>query len=137
MSCCKKKKDPDKKTITLESDIDEHTMSVQELKARFSTKINEKDIKSSIGLTSDEVKQLRIRHGPNILLPPKDKPEIVKFLMQFLNPLLILLMIAGVLSFTAYAINRKEQTNLYLGVALFIFTFVTCLISYDYLNQLI
>lgn len=44
-------------------------------------------------------------NGPNKLTPPKDKPEWLKYLLQYTNPLLFLLIIAGILTFVAYAIQ--------------------------------
>lgn len=44
-------------------------------------------------------------NGPNKLSPPKDKPEWLKYLLQFTNPLLALLIVAGVLTFVAYGIQ--------------------------------
>lgn len=44
-------------------------------------------------------------NGPNKLSPPKDKPEWLKYLLQYTNPLLFLLIIAGVLTFVAYGIQ--------------------------------
>jgi magnesium-transporting ATPase (P-type) len=44
-------------------------------------------------------------NGPNKLSPPKDKPEWLKYLLQYTNPLLALLIVAGVLTFVAYGIQ--------------------------------
>jgi magnesium-transporting ATPase (P-type) len=44
-------------------------------------------------------------NGPNRLSPPKDKPEWLKYLLQYTNPLLAVLIVAGVLTFVAYGIQ--------------------------------
>lgn len=69
--------------------------------------------------------------GPNILSPPKTDPEIIKFLKHFLNPLMVLLIIAGLLCFLAYAIaNPHTWQNAVLGGALLIVVTITCIMSY-------
>lgn len=50
-------------------------------------------------------------NGPNKLSPPKDKPEWLKYLLQYTNPLLFLLIIAGVLTFVAYAIQVRSALS--------------------------
>ena len=50
------------------------------------------------GLTDAEVKESRARHGVNILTPPEKEPLWKRFLAKFRDPLIIILMAAGVLS---------------------------------------
>lgn len=50
-------------------------------------------------------------NGPNKLSPPKDKPEWLKYLLQYTNPLLFLLIIAGALTFVAYAIQVRQPAE--------------------------
>jgi hypothetical protein len=52
-----------------------------------------------------QVKELQQKHGLNRLTPPKEKPEIIKFLLQFTNPLMALLLVAGGLTFMAYGLQ--------------------------------
>lgn len=47
-------------------------------------------------------------NGPNKLSPPKDKPEWLKYLLQYTNPLLGLLIVAAALTFVAYAIEVRS-----------------------------
>ena len=57
------------------------------------------------GLSSAEA-QTRLRlHGPNELPAPRPVPEWVKFLRQFADPLIILLLFATVISLTAWLIE--------------------------------
>lgn len=50
------------------------------------------------GLTDAEVLESRKKHGANILTPPEKDPLWKQFLEKFGDPLIIILMIAGVLS---------------------------------------
>ena len=50
------------------------------------------------GLTDAEVTESRIRHGVNILTPPEKDPLWKLFLGKFRDPLIVILMIAGILS---------------------------------------
>lgn len=50
------------------------------------------------GLTDSEVLASRQEHGANILTPPKKEPLWKQFLQKFRDPLIIILLIAGVLS---------------------------------------
>ena len=50
------------------------------------------------GLTAAEVNQSRAQHGTNVLTPPEKQPLWRQFLEKFSDPLIIILLIAGVLS---------------------------------------
>lgn len=54
--------------------------------------------KHYIGLTDTQVLESRKKHGANILTPPKKEPLWKQFLEKFSDPLIIILMIAGILS---------------------------------------
>ena len=54
--------------------------------------------KHYVGLTDAEVLKSREEHGVNILTPPEKEPLWKKFLEKFGDPLIIILLIAGVLS---------------------------------------
>lgn len=54
--------------------------------------------KHYIGLTDAEVLKSRKMYGVNILTPPEREPLWKQFLEKFTDPLIIILMIAGVLS---------------------------------------
>ncbi len=51
-----------------------------------------------MGLTESQVLESRRKHGANILTPPKKDPLWKQFMEKFSDPLIIILMIAGVLS---------------------------------------
>jgi Cation transporter/ATPase, N-terminus len=75
----------------------------------------------------DECLQAAIRlteNGPNKLSPPKEKPEWLKYLLQYTNPLLALLIVAGVLTFVAY------------GIQVLIFASCTTIFHCEFVNAL-
>jgi hypothetical protein len=80
---------------------DEHMMKMPELAARWSTDINNADPAASKGLAPGEAAERLARDGPNVLTPPAETPEIIKFLKQFLDGFMIMLTIAGALCFLA------------------------------------
>lgn len=51
-----------------------------------------------VGLTDAEVSESRRKHGANVLTPPRQDPWWRKFLEKFKDPLIIILLVAGVLS---------------------------------------
>ena len=50
------------------------------------------------GLSPQEVEESRLKYGTNVLTPPKKKSLWVLFFEKFNNPLIIILLVAGVLS---------------------------------------
>ena len=50
------------------------------------------------GLTDAQVAESRRKNGANVLTPPEQEPWWKEFLEKFSDPLIIILMIAGVLS---------------------------------------
>lgn len=50
------------------------------------------------GLTAEEVTQSRSIHGRNVLTPPRKESPFKLFLLKFTDPLIVILLIAGVLS---------------------------------------
>ena len=69
------------------------------------------------GLTDIEVSQSRNQYGTNILTPPEGTPVWKKFLEKFSDPLIIILLIAGVLSL---AISCYDYFGLGHGIDSFI-----------------
>lgn len=72
--------------------------------------------KHHIGLTDAEVLESRKMYGVNVLTPPKREPLWKQFLEKFTDPLIIILMIAGVLSI---GISFYEYFGLNEGGAVF------------------
>ncbi|MCC5850723.1 MAG: HAD-IC family P-type ATPase [Verrucomicrobia bacterium] len=54
------------------------------------------DLKPECGLTNEEAKFRLEKHGPNELVVKKGRSPLIMFLIQFKNPLLYILLIAGV-----------------------------------------
>jgi Ca2+-transporting ATPase len=50
------------------------------------------------GLDIFEIKHRQERFGPNVLTPKKGKSPFIRFLMQFNNPLIIILLVAGLVT---------------------------------------
>ena len=76
-----------------EYDADEHRLSLKQLAERFQTDIDADNPQRSSGLSVEEAaKRLKV-YGKNILSPPKQVPEIIKFLLQFTNYLLVMLIV--------------------------------------------
>eukprot|EP00882_Tetradesmus_deserticola_P004148 GHRQ01004382.1.p1 GENE.GHRQ01004382.1~~GHRQ01004382.1.p1 ORF type:complete len:221 (+),score=74.72 GHRQ01004382.1:384-1046(+) len=112
-------------------EVDEHMVSPQEVAQRYNVAVDWKNVGGSKGLTSQQVKELQAKHGLNQLTPPKSTPEIIKFLLQFTNPLMALLLVAGALTFMAYGIQTpRDKNNAILAAALIIVVTLTCIMSY-------
>jgi len=60
------------------------------------------------GLTPQEVEESRIKHGANILTPPKRTPLWKLFLEKFGDPIIIILLLAG---FCSLGIAAYEYSN--------------------------
>lgn len=68
------------------------------------------------GLTSRQVEESRAAHGSNVLTPAKKESPWIAFLRKFRDPLIIILLIAGVLS---VGISLYEYYGLGKGAAVF------------------
>lgn len=64
---------------------DEHLVSLEELAKRLGTEVSNIDPSKSRGLPIATAAQRLKENGKNKLTPPKQKPEIVKFLLHFTN----------------------------------------------------
>ncbi len=97
--------------------VTEHLDDVALVAQQLDTAIDLSQPSRSLGLTEAQVLQRRAEHGLNQvgnsrhstvrrlsptspqLTAKKETPEILKFMSQFLNPLMLLLLIAGALTF--------------------------------------
>jgi magnesium-transporting ATPase (P-type) len=140
--CCGARASAEKlDALKQELDMDEHTISLEELKSRFGTtfdveyadendKANSKYVISNIvGLTKAQVAEKVNEFGLNMLTPPATKPEWVKFCEQMTGFFSLLLWFGAILCFIAYGL-RKEIDNLYLGVVLALVVFLTGVFGY-------
>jgi sodium/potassium-transporting ATPase subunit alpha len=82
------------------------------------------------GLSSAQVLQNREKYGWNRLTPPQVIPWWVKYLEQYANVFMILLICGGILCFVAYGIDQSDPTNLYLGVVLMLVVFISATFGY-------
>ena len=112
-------------------DVDDHLLSREDVAERYGVQIDWTNVGASKGLTSGEAEARLKANGPNRLTPPKETLEIIKFLKQFANPLMALLVVAGALTYMAYALQQpRDKNNLILASALIIVVTLTCLMSY-------
>jgi sodium/potassium-transporting ATPase subunit alpha len=108
----------------------EHQLQLSELAEALATDINILSPEKSSGLDSVEAEERLRVYGKNALHPPKQRHPIFKFLLNFANFFMILLEVAGVLCFVAYALDTTQKINLYLGVVLWVIVTITCTISF-------
>jgi len=66
------------------------------------------EVDAKSGLSSEQIGQRLQRHGANELPQPPSEPKWKKFLAQFKDPLTVLLLIATVISFIAWMIERDS-----------------------------
>ena len=83
----------------------------------------------SRGLTPNEAELRLAADGPNLLTPPKRPSVLVMLFKQFLDPFLILLLLAAILALATYAVDGTN-TNIYVAVALALVILITALTSF-------
>eukprot|EP00055_Hartaetosiga_balthica_P016531 m.105178 g.105178 ORF g.105178 m.105178 type:complete len:1114 (+) comp9124_c0_seq2:45-3386(+) len=123
---------PDLADLKKELEMDEHSIPLEELLARFGLKDVEK------GMTSSDCDKRREIEGLNALTPPKQVPEWIKFVKQMIGGFATLLWIGAFLCFLAYGIEVSQAEpgdviagdNLYLGVVLSAVVIITGIFSY-------
>jgi len=97
-------------------DADEHMLPVPDVAARYATHVDDVHPDNSKGLAAASIAGLQARWGRNAMTPPKQTPEILKLLIQFTNPLLLMLTLACVLTFLVYGVQKpREAENLILA----------------------
>ncbi|KAF7398681.1 hypothetical protein HZH66_006578 [Vespula vulgaris] len=105
----------------------DHIIPLQELCAKLNTDpVN--------GLTEKEAKQLLKKHGPNVLSPPKQTPEWVKFLLCMFSGFAALLWICAILCFVLLFIGylmNEEQTGIeWLGLIIVLICLISGIFAY-------
>ena len=63
------------------------------------------------GLTEEQAESRLLRDGPNAITPPKQTPEIVKFLIQLFGGFSALLWFGSILCFGAYGIQEAGASE--------------------------
>ncbi|XP_006037826.1 potassium-transporting ATPase alpha chain 1 [Alligator sinensis] len=111
-----------------EMDVDDHTLSVEDLEIKYSTSVRK-------GLSGGLAAELLVRDGPNELKPPRGTPEYVKFARQLAGGLQCLMWVAAAICLIAFGIQCSQgdltsADNLYLAIALIAVVVVTGCFGY-------
>uniref|UniRef100_G3RT56 Sodium/potassium-transporting ATPase subunit alpha n=1 Tax=Gorilla gorilla gorilla TaxID=9595 RepID=G3RT56_GORGO len=127
-NCLELKKKNHKEEFQKELHLDDHKLSNRELEEKYGTDI-------IMGLSSTRAAELLARDGPNSLTPPKQTPEIVKFLKQMVGGFSILLWVGAFLCWIAYGIQYSSDksaslNNVYLGCVLGLVVILTGIFAY-------
>ncbi|XP_066221906.1 potassium-transporting ATPase alpha chain 2 [Saccopteryx leptura] len=127
-NCLGLRKNHHKEAPKKEIDLDDHKLNNKELENKYHTNI-------VTGLSSAQAAELLVRDGPNALSPPKETPEIIKFLKQMVGGFSILLWVGAILCWIAYGIqysNDKSSSldNVYLGTVLALVVILTGIFAY-------
>ncbi|KAM9604689.1 potassium-transporting ATPase alpha chain 2-like [Trichechus inunguis] len=114
--------------IKEELDLDAHKLSIVDLEKKYGTNI-------ITGLSSARAAELLAQDGPNALSPPKETPEIVKFLKQMVGGFSILLWMGVILSWITYGIEYSKDPStplddVYLGAVLALVVILTGTFAY-------
>ena len=114
-----------------EYEADEHFLSLTELGKRYETQLDLSAPRKSRGITQAMATHRLETYGKNKLTPPKETPEIIKFLLNFTDPFMIVLIVAGSFCFLAWGLgNQDDKTNAILGAVLYIVVVITCVMTY-------
>jgi hypothetical protein len=87
----------------------DHLLSLPELFAAF-------QVSPQQGLQPEEVEARIKTHGANILPSPPQTPECLKWARNLLEPLLLLLMLAALLSFVSFGLGMDVNSAILAGV---------------------
>lgn len=79
------------------------------------------------GLTEEEVKKRLAKNGPNKLKEAKKESKIVKFLSQFKNLMIIVLLIAAIVSFMISYINKESYLD---SIIILLIVFINAILGY-------
>ena len=80
------------------------------------------------GLSTEEAKTRFEKHGPNALKEAKKQPLIVKFLKQFLDFMVIILMIAAVVTIVL-AIHEGKPEDIIEGIIIFVVVLINAILG--------
>uniref|UniRef100_G1SSX6 Sodium/potassium-transporting ATPase subunit alpha n=1 Tax=Oryctolagus cuniculus TaxID=9986 RepID=G1SSX6_RABIT len=122
------KRNQQKEELKKELDLDDHKLSNKELETKYGTDIIR-------GLSSTRAAELLAQNGPNALTPPKQTPEIIKFLKQMVGGFSILLWVGAVLCWIAFGIQYVSNPSasldsVYLGTVLAVVVILTGIFAY-------
>ena len=77
-----------------------HNITKEEVIAKFSTDMEK-------GLTSDQVAELQAKHGPNKLREKKKKTTLQRFIEQFKDVMILILIAAAIISFVVVCVEQN------------------------------
>lgn len=118
----------------------EHAINLSNLQAHLHIlqphhHLNLESIEKSYGLSTSDVHHRHHLYGPNELTPPPTTPDWIRFLEKFLDPFMLLLELAAILSFILYVIKPTNKANLYVALVLFFIITLTCFMAYHQEGQ--
>ncbi|KAJ2854100.1 hypothetical protein J3B02_002838 [Coemansia erecta] len=123
------KEKPDEKAKNV--DITEHLMSLDEVCAKYSVKVNADRPQDSCGLQEHQAADLLVRNGPNTLTPPKRKSGLHKFLICLSSLFNLMLIAAGILEYILLGIDFKNnKANIYMGAILIVVAFLNAAVEW-------
>eukprot|EP00048_Salpingoeca_helianthica_P021743 m.14196 g.14196 ORF g.14196 m.14196 type:complete len:1391 (-) comp6355_c0_seq1:24-4196(-) len=105
-------------------------MQVTTLAQKLDTQVDVQHPRDSAGLTTENARQRLLQDGPNELTPPAERSEILKYLSKYIDPFMVLLWGAGILSSVAYGLDTSVSANLWVAVVLFAATFISATFTY-------
>lgn len=106
-------------------------LSPSEVAQRYPDSNISAEPQTSRGLTASKAAELLHLYGRNELKPPKEHSELEKYLLQFTDPFMALLIAAGILSTCiAYPLDTSQPINLYIGVVLWAVVILSATFSY-------
>ncbi|MBR4951090.1 MAG: ATPase, partial [Clostridia bacterium] len=69
---------------------------------------------NALGLSSEEAKKRFEENGPNKLVEPPAIPLWKKFLMQFADPMIIVLLVAALISFVTALVEGESLADVFI-----------------------
>ncbi|KAJ0397615.1 hypothetical protein P43SY_003499 [Pythium insidiosum] len=102
--------------------MEEHKQSITEVLADLGSDLE-------AGMRIDEVDRRLEAEGLNRLSPPKQTPEIIKYIRELTTLFSLLLWLGGALCIILYIV-QGDPNNLYLGIVLFLVVTITGTFSY-------
>jgi magnesium-transporting ATPase (P-type) len=91
-----------------------------------SMSVGEVDLRASAGLGEEEHARRLAELGPNVVKPLEGTPAWLRYLSLYIQPFMIALMLAAVLSLAMYGTDTSERVNLQVGLCLLFVIIFSC-----------
>ncbi|ETO18599.1 P-type ATPase [Reticulomyxa filosa] len=132
ISTTSKTRDEEQKSLL---SMDWHLFPLEDLTKRLGCYdikgyVDLQNAKNSFGLPNDEAERRLERDGKNMLTGQKEPSPVIQYLKKFLDPLIMVLNICGVVSFVIYGLDPTQYVNLYLAVGVVIVVLVSVTLGY-------